>query len=137
MKVKKNILIITDGSGEIVHIAAKIREALSETKFCNSKVLVKSALEFKGNDILPVDVFFLGCEKPKPDSFAYLEDLMKHINLANRFCGIFSSGSEKAIKYLSSLVKDSEVSLYPATLLGLDISGAHIKKWAEKVVSGS
>ena len=129
MIIKKNILIVTDDSDEITHIAAKIREALK-----GNKVVVKSALEFAGNDILPADVFFLGCQNPKPESFAYLEDLLKHINLAGRPCGIFSAGSEKTVKYLSSLVKDSEAVLHPVALVDLHSSGAQIKKWAEKVI---
>ena len=75
----------------------------------------------------------MGCEKPNPDSFSYLADLLKHINLAGRPCGVFSPGSEKAAKYLAGLVKDSEAALNPKPLL----SGSGVKAWADKVISGA
>jgi len=134
VRSKKNILIITDGSGEIALIAAIIRDVITSG---GDKVVLRSAQEFAGNDILPADAFFLGCEAPKPKSFEYLEDLLKHINLAGRLCGIFTNSSDKAIKYLSNLVKDSEVALYPAPLIGVDSTGGNTKKWTEKVLSGT
>ena len=130
MKTKKTVLIVTDGSGETAKMAAEIAAALK-----GNKVTVKTAPEFMGNDLLPVEVFFLGCEKPKPGSFAYLTDLLKHINLAGRPCGVFSPGSEKAIKYLAGLVRDSEAALNPEPLFAG--SRAPVKKWTQKVVSGS
>ena len=127
MKAKRKVLIITDGSGEASKMAAGIAAALE-----GSKVYVKSASEFKGNDILPADAFFLGCEKAKPDSFAYLTDLLKHINLAGRPCGVFSPGSEKAAKYLTGLVKDCEAVLNPEPLC--KVSPAAVKKWTKNVI---
>ena len=124
------MLIVTDGSGETAKMAAGIVAALK-----GNKVTVKTASEFKGNDVLPAEAFFLGCEKPKPDSFAYLADLLKHINLAGRPCGVFSPGSEKAAKYLATLVHDSEAALNPQPLFAG--SGAAVKKWAQNVISGS
>ena len=124
------MLIVTDGSGETAKMAAEIAAALK-----GNKLTVKTASEFIGNDILPAEVFFLGCEKPKPDSFVYLTDLLKHINLAGRPCGIFSPGSEKAAKYLAGLVRDSEAALNPEPLF--TGSGKAVKKWAETVISGS
>ena len=147
MKAKRKVLIVTDGSDGTGKMAAGIAAALK-----GNKVLVKSASEFKGNDILPAEVFFLGCEKPNPDSFAYLADLLKHINLAGRPCGVFSPSSEKAVRYLAGLVHDSEAVLYPEPFTGSDnvpkvgeprsnrtsvgIPGAAVKKWAQKVISG-
>jgi hypothetical protein len=132
VKTKKNVLILTDGSAETVSMAAEIAESLED-----NRVSVMTASEFKGNDILPADVFFLGCEKPKPDSFAYLADLLKHINLAGRPCGVFSpaSGSKEVIKYLTSLVHDSEAALNPEPLLSG--SGIDTKRWAQDVISGA
>jgi len=124
----KTILIITDGSIETAKMAAGIETALK-----GNNVSIKAASDFKGNDILPADAFFLGCEKPSPDSFAYLTDVLKHINLVGRFCGVFSPGSEKAAKYLAGLVKDCEASLNPEYLTA---SGAGLAKWAKAVVSG-
>ena len=130
MKTKKTVLIVTDGSGETAKMAAGIAAALK-----GNRVTVKTAPDFAGNDLLPAEAFFLGCEKPKPGSFAYLTDLLKHINLAGRPCGVFSPGSEKAAKYLAGLVRDSEAALNPKPLLAG--SAAAVKKWAEKVISGS
>ena len=130
MKTKRNVLIVTDGSGETAKMAASIAAALK-----GNKVAVKTASEFQGNDILPAEAFFLGCEKPKPDSFDYLADLLKHINLAGRPCGVFSPGSEKAAKYLAGLIRDSEATLNPEPLL--TGSGTKVKKWAESVISAS
>ena len=127
MNAKKNILIVTDGSDGTVKMAAGIKEALK-----GNKVSVKSASEFKGNDILPAQVFLLGCEKPNPDSFTYLADLLKHINLAGRPCGVFSPGSEKAAKYLTGLVKDCGAVLNSEPLLG----GGNIGRWVKNVISG-
>ena len=129
MKEKKSVLIVTDGSESTAEMAAKIAAALK-----GNKVSVKSASDFKGNDLLPAEAFFLGSDKSKPDAFAYLEDLLKHINLAGRPCGVFSSGSEKTAKYLAGLVKDSEAALNPVFF----VAGAKkdIGRWAQKVISG-
>ena len=130
MKPKRTVLIVTDNSEKTAKMAAEIVAALK-----GNKVTVRSASEFKGNDILPAEAFFLGCEKPRPESFVYLADLFKHINLAGRPCGIFSPGSEKAAKYLVGLVHDSEAALNSEPLFAG--SAAAVKKWAEKVISGS
>ena len=127
MEAKKDVLILTDGLEGAAKMAAEIAAALE-----GSNVSVKTVSEFKGNDILPAEAFFLGCETPEPDSFAYLGDLLKHINLAGRPCGVFSPGSEDAAKYLAGLVKDCEAALSPAQLAG---SGAEIGSWANSVVS--
>ena len=123
------MLILTDGSGGTAKMAAGIALALK-----GNKVLIKTASEFRGNDILPAEAFFLGCEKSRPDSFAYLADLLKHINLAGRPCGIFTSGSETAAKYLAALIRDCEAALNPEFLSAA--SGSDIKNWARNVVSG-
>ena len=128
VKAKKTVLIITDDSAEMAKLAGEIAAALK-----GNKVSTKTASGFMGNDILPADVFFLGCEKPRPAGFAYLADLLKHINLAGRPCGVFSSGSEKATKYLVGLVKDCEAALNPEPLLADD--GLDIGNWARSVVS--
>jgi len=125
----KTVLIITDGSVETAKMAAAIETALK-----GNNVSVKSASEFMGNDILPAEAFFLGCEKPNPGSFTYLEDMLKHINLAGRHCGVFSPGSEKAARYLAGLVKDCEATLNPRYLTA---AGADLGNWAKSVISGS
>ena len=126
MKTKRTLLIVTDGSGKAEELAGQIAAA-----FKGHNVHRKTASDFRGSDLLPAEAFFLGCEKPAPDSFAYLADLMKHINLAGRPCGVFSPGSKKAVSYLAGLVKDSEVALSPQPLL----SGPEAKTWARGVVS--
>jgi len=110
-------------------MASDIAETLK-----GNKVLIKTASEFEGNDILPVDVFFLGCENPAPESFAYITDLLKHINLAGRLCGVFSPGTKKAAGYLAGLVKDCEAALNPELLAG---TSSGIKTWAQNVIAGS
>ena len=120
------VLIITDGAGETEKMAAGITAALK-----GNEVSVKQASEFKGNDILPAEAFFLGCQKPNPDSFSYLDLLLKHINLAGRSCGVFSPGSEEAAKYLAGLVGDCEAALNPKLFTG---SEADIESWAKSVV---
>jgi len=127
--MKKKVLIITDGSGETAKMAAEIALALK-----GNKVSIKSASDFIGNDILPVDAFFLGCEKPKPESFSYLEDMLKHINFAGRPCGIFTPGSDKAVKYLANLVHDCEAALNPDALTS---SSKNKGRWVQKVISKS
>jgi len=125
MKTKKNVLIVTDGASGTEKIAADIAGALK-----GNKVLTKTAAEFVGNDILPADVLFLGCENTAPDSFAYLTDLLKHINLAGRSCGVFSSGSKKTAGYLAGLVKDCEAALNPEFL----VDSSSVKNWAQNVI---
>jgi hypothetical protein len=129
VKTKKNVLIVTDGSPETEKMAADIANTLK-----GNKVLAKTASEFAGNDILPADAFFLGCEKPAPESFAYITDLLKHINLAGRSCGVFSPGSKRTAGYLAGLVKDCEAALNPELLTG---TSPLIKNWAQNVISGS
>jgi hypothetical protein len=132
MSDKKNVLIITDGSEGVSGMAAEISAVLKDG---TCVVSVKTASEFKGNDILPAEVFYLGCEKSEPESFSYLADLLIHINLAGRPCGIFSSGEKKTTSYLAALVKDCEAALNPIAFLpGQE---ADVKSWAQTVVSGS
>lgn len=130
MKKKINVIILTEGSEGTKKMAEEISAALK-----GNNVSVKTAAEFQGNDILPADAFFLGCEKPRPESFAYLADLLEHINLAGRPCGIFSSGCEKTASYLAGLVKDCEADLNPEPLLAG--SGLNAGAWAQSVISGS
>ena len=105
MSVGKKALIITDESESIQSAAKIIFDALSEfnVKTC-------TAVNFTGTDLLSADIFFLGSENPGHESFACLEDLFLHINLASRKCGVFSA-NENAIQYLRGMLKDSEVHL--------------------------
>ena len=128
MAGKRTVLILTDESKETAKMASGIAAALK-----GNKVSIKTVSEFKGNDILPADVFFLGCEAPNPDSFSYIEDLFQHINLAGRPCGVFSPGGDAAAKYLADLVHDSEVALNPNPLISPTEN--EIKDWSQSVIS--
>ena len=106
METTRTVLIVTDGVTETKDLAERIAGELS-----NYRVTIKDAADFEGTDLLPADLCFFGCDKPNPPSFAYLQKLLRHINLAGRPCGLFSSGSPEAIEYLSNLVRDSEMIL--------------------------
>jgi len=125
----KTILIVIDGTQKVKKTAEDIAVALK-----GNKVVLKDASVFAGTDLLPADVVFIGCDEPSPPSFRYLDDLFQHINLAGRPLGIFSSGSDKTIQYLTKMVKDSEVALYPEPFI-IKNSG-DIKNWITMVLAG-
>jgi hypothetical protein len=124
---KKKVLIVTDGTESIHLIAQSIKDSLE-----GCKVKICSAENFTGTDLLPAGTFFLGCEKPAPASFAYLEDLLSHINLASRKCGVFSI-KEKTLKYLSGLVKDCEADLADP-LFADGVKTPALKKWLKGIM---
>jgi hypothetical protein len=128
VKTKKTVLIVTDGTESIQKLAEAIAGSLRE-----NRVTIRSASQFAGTDILPAEVVFIGCEEPNPVSFAYLEELLRHINLAGRPCGLFSLRSKKAAAYLSDLVHDSELDSDPVILFGSDAGDA--AKWAERIIN--
>jgi len=105
VSVGKKALIITDASESIQPVAKIISDTLTEfnVKTCTAE-------NFAGTDLLSADIFFIGCENQGHKSFAYLEDMLLHINLVSRKCGIFSI-NESAIQYLRSMLKDSEADL--------------------------
>jgi hypothetical protein len=125
---KERALIITDGADSTTQMAAAISAVLD-----GCQVVVCPAETFKGTDLLPVRAFALGCEKPRPSSFAYLEEMLAHINLAGRRCGVFSTGGD-TLKYLAALVKDSDVSL-GEPLLAEDsaVQPAVLKRWVNNI----
>jgi hypothetical protein len=82
---RKKALIITDGTKPIRLIALPVKEALADYK-----VKICPAKRFAGTDLLSADIFFIGCKRPKPKSFAYLEDFFSHIIFVSINCGIFS-----------------------------------------------
>jgi hypothetical protein len=127
VKTKKNVLVVTDGAASTIKVAEQIAAELT-----GSQVVIRSASEFAGTDILPAEVFFLGCEAPNPPSFACLEELLRHINLAGRRCGIFSPKSEKAAKYLAGLVKDCEATL--GEVFVPPEGGAGLKQWVKSIL---
>ncbi|MDR1566359.1 MAG: hypothetical protein LBS48_03630 [Treponema sp.] len=130
MNVKKNILIVTDGAESTVKMAEALAVVLK-----GSKVTVKDAAYFEGIDLLPVDAFFIGCEVPTPSSFGYIEELLQHINLAGRSCGVFSPGSKQAAQYLARIIRDSGAALNPAPLFAA--GRKDLNAWAEKVIANN
>ncbi|MDR2078430.1 MAG: hypothetical protein LBP74_01755 [Treponema sp.] len=125
MKTSEKVLIVTDGVDSTCKMAEEIRAVLE-----GKNVVVRTAADFSGTDILSAGICFFGCEAPRPRSFAYLERLLKHINLAGRSCGVFSPGSQEAAAYLSDMVHDSELALCPEPLFARpDIAG-----WVKKVI---
>jgi len=133
VKEEINVLIITDGSEETAGMAAHIAEEIGAARE-GSKVQVKPAADFKGNDILPAQVFFLGCKAPEPDSFAYLANVLKHINLAGRPCGVFSPESAEAAEYLAALLRDSEAALNPQPFFSDSVDT--VRKWIASTMAG-
>jgi len=126
---KKRVLIITDGAESTQLIAKSIENALID-----SIVKICKIQEFTGTDILPADMFFLGSESPSPVSFAYLEDMLAHINLVSRTCGIFSTNKE-ALKYLRKIVKDCEASLgEPFLAPDGKVNAPDVEKWVKTLL---
>jgi hypothetical protein len=128
VEIRKNVLVVTDGTSQTHALAEQIGAELP-----SCQVVIRRASEFAGTDILPADAFFLGCEAPEPPSFAYLSELLRHISLAGRSCGVFSPESDRAAKYLAGLVKDCEVRL-AEPYVARDRTGADLKKWIKGVV---
>lgn len=126
---KKKALIITDGTKPIRLIALPIKEALADyrVKICPAK-------RFDGTDLLGADIFFIGSKRKKPKSFACLEEMLSHVNLASRKCSIFSI-NEKAINYLKGILADSEADVTEPFLIPEEkIGKAAINKWLNKLL---
>ena len=129
MSVGKKALIITDTADLIQSSAKIISDALTEFN-----VKICTAENFAGTDLLPSYIFFIGCENPEHKSFARLEDMLLHINLASRKCGIFST-NENALQYLSGILKDSEANLgEPLLLTENKERKSTIKTWLSKLL---
>jgi hypothetical protein len=129
VSAKKKVIIITDATESIQLVARSVKEVLT-----NCTVKICPADKFEGTALLPVDVFILGCEKPKPPSFSYIEEMLSHINLVSRKCGIFSV-NEKSLKYLKGIVKDCEAGLLePFLVKDGKIRASEVKKWLKEVI---
>ena len=127
----KTALIVIDGA-TVEKIADKICAALK-----GYQTVIRKAESFVGTDLLPAQAFFLGCEIPEPASFAYLDQMLQHINLSGRCCGVFSTDS-KALKYLSKMVKDSSVSLgEPLLSKDGEVTPGAMKEWTKKILNES
>lgn len=126
--MNKYILIITDGSESIQSIAHIIKDSMPDYK-----IKICPADDFKGTDILPAQIFFIGCEKANPSSFAYLEKMLLHINFASRKCGIFSV-NEKAANYLRKIFKDCEASISEPFITDGSVKKSGLNKWIKGIV---
>ena len=128
---RRKIAIITDGTAPIQELAGNIAAIIGESQDYSAALF--RAESFSGDDLLPAHVFFLGCTEANPPSFHYIEDLFKHINLAGRSCGIFSS-NPRAIKYLSALVRDSETAVgKPFMVKDGAINTEKLQNWIESI----
>ena len=129
----RQIVIIIDDSDSIREAAQGIAGSIGSDH--NYSAVVIQAKDFSGNDLLPAYAFFLGCEKPKPPSFAYIETLLQHINLAGRPSGVFSTDA-KTLKYLSSLINDCETVLgEPFLAKGDAANGEKLSQWVQDILS--
>jgi len=127
----KKIAIITDGAAPTHKTAETIAALIGACPGYSAAVI--QAKSFSGTDLLPAYALFLGCEEPQPTSFAYIETLLKHINLAGRSCGIFSSNA-KTLEYLSALVRDSEIAGKPFEVKNDATDPDKLKKWVQEVL---
>jgi hypothetical protein len=69
LKKPKNVPLVTDDTDTVQSMAEKIEKALTGCRV----------------DGIQARDFF-GCEKLHPPSFEYLENVLKHIDLAGRVC---------------------------------------------------
>ncbi|MDR2552195.1 MAG: hypothetical protein LBD31_03395 [Treponema sp.] len=125
MAGNKTVLIVTDEDGPIKTMAAAIAASLPEYT-----VITVEAGDFQGTHILPADICFFGAAAPDPPSFARLQRVLEHINLAGRPCGIFFTAAAAA-GYLRRMVRDSEL-----VLCGELGSGGEPARWAQQVARG-
>jgi hypothetical protein len=127
---KKKALIITDGTKTIRSAALHIKESLGG----GYKVKICPAKRFIGTDLLAADIFFIGSKKAKPKSFAALDEMLSHINLASRKCGIFSI-NEKAINYLRGILEAGEADFKEPLLVSEEeIKKSTVNKWINRLL---
>jgi hypothetical protein len=128
VKAKKRVLIVTDGAEATQALARRIAKEAAD-----SQVVVKAAADFVATDILPAEICFFGCEKANPPSFSHFEEVLHHINLAGRSCGLFSPNSAEAAAYLSGIVLDSELAV-PAPPLISSPAARNISVWVKNII---
>jgi hypothetical protein len=125
--VEKTALIITDGADSTRKTAESIAGALRPME-----TAIIPADQFDVTKLLAAAAFFLGAESPEPSSFSSLCNVLAHINLPGRPCGVFSS-SKAAADYLCGILRDSEAAVCAELFLG----EGDIKAWTEKVIKGA
>jgi len=131
--VSKKALIITDGKKSIRSIALSISQALPELK-----IKIVPSKRFCTTMLLPVDTFFIGCERHNPKSFLYLEKMLSHINLASKKCGIFTT-NEKTALYLSKILNTCDAAVSPPFLAEkkeseVEFDNSKLKKWLKTII---
>ena len=132
METIKKIAIIIDGAAPLQEAAENLAAIIGGNPGYSAAVI--QAERFSGTDLLPAYAVFLGCEEPKPSSFASIEALLGHINLAGRSCGIFSPNA-KALEYLSALVRDSEIAAdSPFQIENGKIDTEKLKSWVLSIL---
>lgn len=137
MEESRKILIVTDDEASSQSMAQRIAAVIAPPSLEGYSVSVMKADTFYGTDILPAHAFFLGCGSPSPLSFTYIEILFERINLAGRSCGVFSS-SFKALRYLSGLMRPSEVSVgKPMLAKGGAADEAKLREWVKGIIGRS
>ncbi|GHV30608.1 hypothetical protein AGMMS4952_17890 [Spirochaetia bacterium] len=129
VEIQKNAFILTDNAVSTQDLAARLA---AEMRGVTVRVLTAS--NFTGRDILPADYCFFGCEQPHPPEFAYLEELLQHINLVGRPCGVFSPDSAEALRYLANLTGPSELAMSPEPLLGRMSASPDLKQWVAGIL---
>jgi hypothetical protein len=122
-------LIVIDDAESTWNIAQAVSASLD-----GYAAVLRHVDAFSGTDLLSADVFLLGCAAPNPVGFIYLEDMLNHINLAGRRCGIFSANSA-ALQYLSALVRDSEAAVGKPLLAPEDaVDSTILRQWVQSIL---
>jgi hypothetical protein len=129
VKANKRIVIVTDGAEATLVLANRIAQEAAE-----NMVVIKNAADFAATDILPAEACFFGCEAANPPSFSHFEEVLRHINLAGRPCGLFSPNSAEAVAYLSDIVLDSELVVSAPPLISSSAE-ADIRGWVKNIIS--
>ena len=126
--------MIMDNGAVTGKVTEHIAAALGAAAFKDWSATVVSAVDFSPTQLLSAHAFLLGCEKPEPPDFTGIKEVLKHINLAGRPCGVFSS-QLSAVKYLSGLVRDSEAALgSPLVVENGAVDGRKLKKWVGSII---
>jgi hypothetical protein len=125
--IEKKVLIVTDSGEQLESAAQSIKNCLRDwsVKICPVQT-------FAGTDLLPARIFFLGCNTPDPQSFASLKEMLSHINLVSRKCGIFSANRE-SLDYLGGILKDCEAELGEPLLITNGNDNSAIEEWLKGI----
>jgi hypothetical protein len=120
---------VIDGTDIVKKVSDEVSAALE-----GYQTVVRTAESFVGTDLLPAHAFFLGCSTLKPASFSYIAEMLSHINLSGRPCGVFSP-DKKALQYLSGLVKDSGAAEgKPLLVEGGVVDPPQTQKWVQEIL---